>query len=432
MLQCLYVALTIVNLFLFLLTQKRLSFLFIYFISSCVYYLDAIIGVSFNAVGGFSSGQFSTTPVDWKTYVLLIINMLCIFLFLLSSIIKGKKNQQEKKIIKEYYSHKKIISEKYAIRLLIIIDILIALFNILPTIFSSLGSDFNKAELLEEASSVTSYYKSIATFLAIYIFTQDRIKYSVVDYVVIVLLLLLTLLLGHRSYLVIALIAIAVVKINRNKNETVLFKMIGRNWKKVLLVIICFLCFIFSKNIYTALFNGNLDLVKTRLSDISYYTDSFKENEFNTIFVNLDTTVRQGYSYPLSTYIKRTSLVFLPIASRFVEEEPFSSKFQRELFGANYRASTFIGESYASGGVLLSIIVMLFVIMMLMVFERRIGISKNNVLKTFFIISAVDIAFYVHRNSIEYSLIRIRSYLYILILVYVFYLIINRMAKDER
>lgn len=436
MLQTIYVLLVLVNLIVFLLFERRISYLFVYYISSCVYYLDAIIGVSFVRTGDF--GQMSTVSIDSKTYWIMIINMLFILIALvIGRRIKNKRgpdqNYQNAIVEKEqYYTRKNVIAEKYAIRVMILVCLIIAIFEIIPTILSSLGNSFSKADLLEDATSAVSYYKSIAMFLMVYLFTQKRIKYGKLEYVLVVALMALTLLLGHRSYFVISIIGIIVTRINQNTKEANLLALSRKNWKKILLVVICFFVFIFSKNIYSALFNGNLELVQSRLSDSSYYVNSFKENEFNVIFTNLDTVVKQNYSFPLSTYLQRTAAVFVPVASRFIDSTPFSTAYQRDLFNTNIRASTYLGEAYASGRIALSVISIIVVLFLVAFFDKRIGRVKSNMLRTFFIVSAVDFAFYIHRNSLEYSLIRIRSYLYIFLFGYILYLIFRRMARDEK
>ena len=98
---------------------------------------------------------------------------------------------------------------------------------------------------------MVSYFKSISTILFIYIFTQTNIKYKKIDYFLIIYCMVGTMILGHRSYLVIALLGIIIFKMYDyiKKNNMNLFLIVRTNILKVLLIFLVFMTFIISKNI---------------------------------------------------------------------------------------------------------------------------------------------------------------------------------------
>ena len=57
---------------------------------------------------------------------------------------------------------------------------------------------------------------------------------------------------------------------------------------------------------------------------------------------------------------------------------------------------------------------------------------KDNIIKTFILISGIDLSFYIHRNSLDYALIRIRSYIYIVIIIYVIKIIFANLKIRKR
>ncbi len=443
MLQFVFILLVIINALLFLFLSKKISYLFVYYMSSCVYYSSAFWGYYHSNISGFSSGVFDDTMIDAKTYWLMIVNMLCIMFVLIVGAIRKKIGSCQNDCNSNNdnsggdgggvnYRNSGFVSERYAVRVAIAFSFIVAIFCVLPPVISSFGGSFNKAELLEDAPGIVNYFKCIVTFLTIYLFTQKRVNYSKMDYIAVLFLMFLTLLLGHRSYVVIAIIGILITRINTSSKGKNLLALFVKNWKKILLIVLCFFVFMFSKNIYTALFNGNIDLVKNRLSDSSYYQNSIKVSEFNTIFANLDSVVSRDYTFPIDIYLKRTLFTALPVVNKYIEEEPFSRKYQMDLFGVNTRASTFIGEAYACGGFLLSVIIILLVIIIVLLLAFGARNAKSNIWRTFFILSSVDVAFYIHRNSLEYGLYRVRSYLLIAIFVYAIYLFLERMKKNEK
>lgn len=429
MLRLVYVILVLANLFLFLMTHRKISYLLIYYLSSCLYYVSAIIGSSFVSSNNHISGFFSNVPVNSKTYIIMIINMLFIMIFLLLELKNNGILLDNKDKNNSYYTSIEKISEKYAVKILIFINFIVAILFVLPSMKSLVSNTFNKADLLEESSSFVSYFKSISSFIFVYLFTQKNINYGKIDYFFSIVFIFITVLLGHRSYLVISLLGIVIYKMNSKKNTETLFVILKRNWKRVAFVFLLFILFIVSKNIYTPLLNGNYELVLSRLKDPSYYINSFKQNEFNTIFVNLDTIVKYNFSFPITNYV-RAILIFIPFLNRFITIEKFSMVYQKILFNSNIRASTFLGEAYACGNFIFVILIVILILSLLNFFDKRITKSKSDIVRTFFILSAVDFSFYIHRNSLEIAFSRIRFFVYIIIIVGLMKMFLKRMVKQ--
>lgn len=414
-----YIGLIIINLIVFLFRTKKMNFLFIYFLSSIIYYIFAISGKLYILdVNGSIWGY----DIDIKTNIVLIINMVLIFIATLIP---------EKNIVIKKKSKKKHINldlEKCSMSIFFIMCFILTIYTVITTNMFSSSGNFNKEKLMENTGTIVEYFKSIIMFSIVYIFIEKDIQYKLSTKILLMGSLFVTFLLGHRSYIVIAIIAIGFNYYNEKiaKNNKSLFRAIIKNYKIVLIAMLVIFVTFMIKGVTAALFDHNFDLVKTRLTNLDYYINTFKISEPNTTTMNLDTILRNNYMLDKSSYTILITL-FIPFISRIVKFESFTYMYQETLFGTSNRASTFLGEAYANGGFLLVGVIITLLLLLLKFIDIKFKNSNNNILKTFMLISGVDLSFYIHRNSMDYAFVRIRSYIYIVILIYIIKLIISNL-----
>ncbi len=424
-LRYIYITLIIINLVTFLTKYKKIDFIFIYFLSSIIYYAGAIFGKLYYSYRG---NLIQECDINSNTYILLIINMLLIFICTLlpeKNIVLRKTKNNKNNINLNF--------EKIAMNVFFLLCFVLSLYSILKlNLFSNTGK-FNKTQLLENTGTIIEYFKSIVMFAVVYIFTETGIKYSKITYCLLIFSLFITFFLGHRSYIIIALIAIGYYYYNEkiSNNNINLLHSIVKNYKIILLSLFVIFITFAIKGVTAALFDNNMTLVKYRLTNLEYYINTFKTSEPNTITMNLDTIIKNNYRLEQSSYPILITL-FVPFISRFIQYTSFTYVYQEVLFGVSNRASTFIGEAFANGGILAVVLIIIMLLLLLKFINMKLVNCKNNIIRTFILILGIDLSFYIHRNSMDYVFIRIRSYIYIVILIYIIKIISANLKMRKR
>ena len=418
MLQAIYILTVIIALFIAL-RKRNISFVFVYFLSSVLYYFNALEGEVF--VGKLSRIGVESYGMSAGTYVVLLINLLLIIFMLMSEHIVeyNKKTPQsgEGRVIKIF------------IILVLIFSVYMAFkYNLL------FRTSYNKAELAEEGGSIQTYFKYLATFSFVLAYVQEGNKLSTPLKIAAIIPLIVTFLFGNRSFLVIGVIAVDFDKVYKSCKEknVPLHSYLSRHKKLVIGLTVFTLVVLIIKGVTGALFIGDMDLVMSRLSNPEYYKQVFYVSEPNTIMGNLDAIVSHNYQVTRSSY--RTLWAYLiPLVTGSINQafgfENFTYSYQRELFGTSNRASTYLGEAFANGGYLIVLVVAgLAIITMVLIFK---GYNKcnSNISKTMLLLIGIDIAFYMQRNSMSFQFSRIRDYLYIGIILYFIVGIMDRNHK---
>ena len=427
-----YYILAFLNLITLLFNKRKLDFITIYFLSSLFYYLNIIWGEVYTKQDYILISQ----EINDITYIIMIINMGLIFLFQIMPNITLYKDRYNLK--NNIVKNKNYNCEKYAINTLACINFIIAIYIANKFGLFSL-TEFDKLNILSSSTFIVSYFKVISIFMYVYIFTQQKVIYNKITYILIMSSIGITFLLGHRSYIVIGSIAIIFnyIYISSNKFKNMFVYII--KYKKLVFVIAMFGIGVYIiKGIYVALFTGQYELVIDRLTNIDYYIHSFKLAESNTIMKYINTISNTNYKVSTSTYIIIITY-FIPFISRLFSVESFSSMMQRDLFPSARKGSlgsTFIGEAYANGGI---VAVFIFIFILLMICKLLYDIYKKyngNLGRTFILLTAIELAFYIHRNGLATTVIRVRSYIYILILLsimkYIYKVIITSSPKLQK
>lgn len=419
MLQIIYIVLFFATLFLAL-RKKNISFIFVYFLSSALYYFNAFEGEIF--VGKLSRIGVESYSMNSGTYIVLLINMLLIIFFLSGERLGVDYESKvphggEAKVIKLFIAAVLIFSIYMAIR-----------YNLL------FRTSYNKAELAEEGGSIQTYFKYLATFSFVLAFVQEGNNIKLPWKIASIVPIIVTFLFGNRSFLVIGVLAIVFDKvyISCSSKGLPLSSYLSKHKKLVISVAAFTFVILVIKGITGALFVGNMDLVKSRLSNPEYYKQVFYVSEPNTISGNLDAIVSHNYQVSRSSY-RTLWAYFIPLVTGAINSalgfENFTYAYQRELFGTSNRACTYLGEAFANGGYIVVFFVAgLSLLIMIALFKGYLK-CKSNITKTMLLLIGIDMAFYMQRNSMSFQFSRIRDYLYIGIILFLLIGLVTRNHK---
>jgi len=406
MLPGLYAFIFLCMLMILLKKKRNVSFVFVYFLSSSLYYFHAFGGSLF--WGEINQGFLRPYPIDIATYGVLFINL---FLAFFACIFEKERYLWNNK--KPYFTES-FIMKLFFLGVLLFSLYISAKYNIFSRIY------FNKGELLAARDSLASYYKFLASFAFVYIWTTRGIRFSLFWKAVASFPLLTTFALGHRSFLIISLCCVLFNYIylgclKNNYSQTIAQYLI-RHLRLVLIIVVLIFTTFIVKGITTALFSKNYDLVSSRLSSTDYYSRTILMSEPNTILGNLNAIVASDYRAEKSSYRTLWAYFFPLLTKRFEEAigyESFTSRYQADLFGTSHRAGTYLGEAYAEGGYFVLALIVTILLVVLVFLRKLYCRCRCNITQTTLLLIAIDSAFYIHRNGMSFQFTRIRDYLYI-------------------
>lgn len=430
MLIFLYTCFFIFNLLIILFRKSKLDFITIYFLSSAIYYVNLFFGEIYTRYSNVISGY----EINEKTYFVMIMNMSLILVFFVFSKVNFSKKKIEANLTDIHNINSFRFEEKKAINILSFITFLLAVYMVIQFRLFTLV-EFNKIDVLNSSGTVEYYFKAIALFLFVYIFTQKQIKYSFYTYLYILFSIFTTFMLGHRSYIVIGILAILFDKIaNSVQKENNLISYLLKN-KKIVMFVLLFIFFVYSiKGVYVALFTKQFDLVVSRLTSWEYYINTFKISESNTILRYVDVIASTNFRVDSSTYLIVISY-FIPVISRLFEANTFSDILHQNFFSeaqAGTLGSSFIAEALANGGTVLLVIMLILLLSLLKWASHMYTKCKTSYTKTFLLLLGIEFSFYIHRNGLGVGVLRIRSYLYILLLIIFLIFIFKILSRKSR
>lgn len=399
------------------LKKRKFDFFSIAVFSAFIYFFPGFLGV-------VRSGTGEILTIDNRVYICFITYLVMLQGMML---IADKKILKlgDKKIYSPIDYNDNLYSNSFE-NLSILVFELIGLVMMIYTIAHyglSTGS-FNKMELLSKTNKVTEYFKYIALFTFTYSFIAKG-QFIRITRFLSLMLIGYTFLLGHRSFIVIGIIAIFMHYIGSVEPISV-GKIIKDHPWAFISIIVSAVFFLFIKGVFAALMSGQYELVKSRLSSLEYYRNTFLESEANTITLNLQNVVTSGTTYPIGQYFMGL-FGLIPIFGdkilNFFEYKSFETalneQFNTQLSEGIGLGSTFLGEGYAIGNVI-GVFFVLFLILILILFN----ISKRNNTQSifsyvFFSIMLTYLTFYIHRNSLFFLLITGRAYLYIWFMAFI-------------
>lgn len=407
----LYIFVTVITFF-FLLKRKQLSLLVIYFFSSCVYYWDGFSGNIY--IGNLNTTDILTKPICNEMYIVLLINMMLLFFSLIL--------EKDAIIYKEKIT---LNNEKKIMSIYMIGTFVLSLYMTISYGLLGVQETFNKTELMERESSWVTYYMYMSAFSVVYVFSSENLHWNNIWKIIASIPIFTTFLFGHRSFLVISILAILygkLIKMNVKKYSNLRFFIKYR--KVIFLVMLLFIITMVVKGISEALFTGDYNLLISRVTDIDYFKRVYYFSEPNEISESINEICNQKYQLDGSSYIGLWGH-FVPFFTDQIEslvsQKSFIREFHTYVFGiqgGTNRAATFLGESYANGGILMTFIIVGLWLCFLSIIYRYINKCKNSVMKTSLLLIGIDCAFYIHRNSMSFQFTRIRDYIYIVLLIY--------------
>lgn len=405
----------------FLYKKRTVDFIVIYFLSSVIFYFNAFLGEIF--IGKLNMTSVTSYPVFSLFYVVLFINLAIILLFLVM-----KKN----KFL--YIQKKPFLYEKKIMQIMIIIAVIIAIYMCIKYNFFS-RVIYNKTILSENSGTLETYFKYIASFIFVYMFCCEKIQYSFIWKLLAIIPIATTFLFGNRSFLIVSLLAVIFNIINDQckKKSMNLFRYIIHHKKIIMTIIILFFVTLVIKGVTGALFTGNFELVLKRLTDVNYYKQVFYVSEPNTISKNLDTILKNNFRLPKSSYIALWTY-FIPFVTESLEKmlgaTNFTLFYQQALYINDLNnASTYLGEAYANGGLIVVILIITFCILFLSFIYKLYLKCQSNISKTTLLLIGIDVSFYIQRNSLAFEFSRIRAYIYIAFLLFSIFILFDKRHK---
>lgn len=297
--------------------------------------------------------------------------------------------------------------------------------------YGGFKGDFNKMNLLMRASKVTEYMKYIGLFSFVYSFSFKG-KFINLCRLSSLMIILYTFLLGHRSFIVIGIIAIFMHFVGTAKPVR-LVEIINKNKKMFLFILICLIFFVFVKNVFAAFMSGNYDLVISRLTNKNYYVDTLLESESNIIMNNLNNIVISNFKYGLGDFVFGIISLIPFVGGRLLDvfdyvsfEEKMNLAFNIHLSEGIGLGSNYIGEAYSIGNVFSVIVITILTLFFIKFLISRRNLTANPFTYTFLSLILTYFTFYIHRNSLIFLLTTTRAYLYILILLFILHAILGK------
>lgn len=397
-----------------ILKKRRFDYFTVLSISSLLYYYPSILG----EIRAVDTNLNEKIIVKVYLCIALFLGSLFIYIFLNDKYIFKFKNR----IIFKRAENKSLndIDLISNITVLILSLICLVLLFKVRSKYNILFGNYNKAVLLSNEDKLISYFKYFSMFIFIYSYT-NRGKFINILKILSLVVILYTFYLGHRSFIVLGIIGILLLN-NGNKNIR-LSNFIIKHWKLSILLLMIGLFFVFVKGLFAAFMNGQYDIVKSRLTDIEYYKNSLLLSESNTIIYNLQRACGNDMIFSICDYLYGF-ISLIPLWGNTIIQNSSAIFFETELnsrFNPGFKdgyglASTFLGESYAAGGFLTLLILSILLFIFIKYLNNKLYNCNDKLIATFISSTMPYLTFFIHRNSLIYVLITMRSYLYILLL----------------
>ncbi len=416
--QIIYIFMTVFTLSFMVLKQKNLSFTVVYLLSSMLFYYNAFVGKIY--MGKLNEVTAESYAIHWMTYVALCVNMLLVLFALIC----------ERETV-EYRSKCVTVGEFNAIKVFVFFVFVLSLYMCVEYgVFTR--ATYNKTALSAMTGSLGTYYKYVAMFSFVYMFTQESYQYSWIWKFMAIFPIFSTFLFGNRSYLVVALVAVIFDKIYQNikNNYTSVRKFISRNKMVFIGILVLAASVLVLKGVTSAMFSGNWELVVARLTNLDYYTQVLKVSEPNTIMRNLDTIIKNEYQVKQTSYASLWAF-FIPFLTEYIEEligyVSFTKTYQLDLYVTKTnQASTYIGEAFANGGIATVFLITGIQNMLYLLYMKIYKKCKANYMKACMLLIGIDTAFYIQRNSMAYEFSRVRFFIYMTVMIVLIIAVFNR------
>jgi len=400
--------------------RRQVDFIAIFALSGIVYHLPALWGAVLNTYF-VPYRVFIQTSIAPITYVVLIINLLTALCWMIAKDIltddsRTLVTRHRYKILRtEISEHEQTMFNVLMLGVCVvtIIMVLISIYNLSPILNAYDG--FVKQNILAAQTQLDRICKGLILFIGAYAFTQKGRFIWSIRIISILLQAYPMFIIAQRSFLVFLLLIIGYILINRSGEKSV-FSFFAK-YKFIFAACILGVVVVFTmKSLIPPIMNRTLTFELLSNILINFWTGGVLRSEFNTITVNLNEIIRQNFSVSLQTY--RYSLAYsIPfiglITDGFVAPTNFGALMQAEVFPQITTfgvASTFLGEAWSNGGLIMVLLISNFVCFILAMFERGVKFIKNP-----FVVASIFSAFpfwsfFIYRTSLFSASDKIMSY----------------------
>lgn len=388
--------------FVYHLFKKRKVDLFtIAFFSAFLYFLPGLFGyvIEPQLINGIR--EMVKVPLVENAYIVMSLVLISITLttYLNDYITKSKK--------KKNIQNKSILESKYILQSYVFISIISFIYVLYSTEFSLFTGKTNVWEDL-------GIIKILLTLSTNFAFITSYIKKQKFPLIYSIIMIAVLFLMGNRSVLAIAFLSAFLYKLN-NYGKVKLIQLIR---PKLLMITGIMGVILFNgKSIYGAFQREGLATAIKVLFNTDLLLEKVVTSEpFGTQNI-LNTVLSDNYTIDIET-LKTLPTHLLIAPGHFGRDtQSFSKDFTETFYPyVDYGLAYNIwAESYALGGWLFLILIIIIFSLFLLIFNSLIE-WKDMYLKSLFISMSVYLAFYIHRNSIDTILTFERHLIYIYIL----------------
>lgn len=330
-----------------------------------------------------ATGYYYYEQISFKTYLLVYCQLLII------NICPHISFRHFRLVSSVYVEDKISKNEIAAFNFICFISMIIFVYNILfviglDTFFSNTG----KSEIIANTNAFFSY-----SIWGIFISFSYGIQYkrksmTILSSIALVILLIL----GSRSYPVIALLILVLSRTSEIKKAVISY------WKQIVLLCVVFVALLVYKEVYQYVRALDFAVVWERLKNWRTYVDIVNNGESRTTFALYNYVVDNNYRIPLLDSFVRIFSVIPFVNNIFSTTLPirFSGIAKDTIFSSSYGlGSSFWGESYVMGGSLFLITIT--VIWSFLIKHFRNKCILENKTFPFWATFMMYIAFYIHR-----------------------------------
>ena len=424
MIKYIYILLSIVAVTYVFFKKRRFDFFSISILSTVAYCYPAYIGTI------IVNDKY--IPIHEKVYVCLIIHIIILFGWILVS-----DMIQHTRRANSGYNVCVNTTNNYSVLILSFVGLVLMLLTM--SMYGELSSGgFAKNELLSNSSKVTEYFKFIALFVFVYAFVNTG-KYIGFIRIMSLVLIGYTFLLGHRSFIVIGIVAVAFFAFSKQEKAISLARFMWSHKWLTLAILFAAFFFFFVKNVFSAFMDGNYELVVSRLTSKEYYLNMLLKSEPNSIMENLQYACQADIGFKLSDYFLgffslipflggRVTDLFQVSSFEILLNEQFNDKYDLG-FGMG---STFIGEAFSAGSFVFLVIVLIFMFAFISAVSKCLRKTKSSIVYTWLSISLVYCSFYIFRNSSINLFVMMRAFLYIVLVCWLVKKLIPRIVLSKK
>ncbi len=375
-----------VNLFYFLIKNRKVDFFLLSFISSVVYFLPAFFG--YYTLPTTYAPLYDIQPEAYLIYAIIFFTILfytLIFDFVFS------------KIVIKYTSKEVIIPNLEKVFVVIGIIGSVAFFYLFGR---DVFAGISKTELLEKQNG--TYWELIWGLSSIFVIILSYINKKKIHFTFGILLLLLHLFVGHRSAAAFSAITVIIYYMYSMGKQKLLIYFFRLKYIAINFGILATIYFFFLyKQFANQIRNFRMDFIIKSATNINVYTTAITQAEPFIIQTNLNEVIRQKVKtdpIALRSIVKSFGFLFNKVDFQDQKLVYFNQNlvYPKLTYGAgnNIWAFVFASEGWAG------LIIFVFIFFGIVLIGNLLLYNSGKILKSFLIVSFVYFCFYSHRNDL--------------------------------